>query len=546
MTFLLGKWLRARYRKATLWARSNRQARSTRPSRIMPRLEALEDRTVPSTLTVTNNLDTGVAGDGSLRGEIAAANSGDTINFDSSLAGQTITLTNGELAITQSLDIEGPGAGLLTVSGNNATRVFDVNAGATVTIAGMTIADGLANGSSIGHTSAGGGILNAGDLTLTGDVVSNNQAVGAAAQVVLGGNIGGGGGGGIANLGALTVSASVFTGNEAVGADGSIGTGAGSGSGGAILNFGTAHITDSCFSFNVAHGGSNDSGMRIATGAGGAINSNASLTVDGSTFSHNQAIGGDNSVGPLRPGLGVGGAILTGGPTGPLATLSVSNSSFDHNQAIGGNGNTGSGSLLTGPNDAFGGGVHVSGGIATVSGSTFEHNAAIAGAGAIGGLAEGGGMDTSNFFNPRIVDATVSDCTFGHNAAVGGAGATAGDAWGGGLADLLGASLTVSNTTVEDNQALGGTGGASGNGGNGLGGGIYEDASSTLTLMGDTIDKNHAIGGAAGLGGSDGQGTGGGLYIALGGVACADALTVIFGNHATASNDDVFGVLGVC
>jgi len=41
---------------------------------------------VPSTLTVTNNLDSGL---GSLRAEIAAAKSGDTISFATSLNTQT-------------------------------------------------------------------------------------------------------------------------------------------------------------------------------------------------------------------------------------------------------------------------------------------------------------------------------------------------------------------------------------------------------------------------------------------------------------------------
>src|SRR5713101_4521482 len=94
-----------------------------RPS-FVPRLEILEDRTVPSTLTVLNNLDSGA---GSLRNTIKDANSGDTIVFAPSLAGQTITLTSGELAFSKSLDIEGPGPGLLAISGNNASRVFDIS-----------------------------------------------------------------------------------------------------------------------------------------------------------------------------------------------------------------------------------------------------------------------------------------------------------------------------------------------------------------------------------------------------------------------------------
>ena len=63
-------------------------AASETPRRAVPlvpcRLELLEDRSVPSTLTVLNNSD---AGAGSLRATIAAAHSGDTIVFDSSLVG---------------------------------------------------------------------------------------------------------------------------------------------------------------------------------------------------------------------------------------------------------------------------------------------------------------------------------------------------------------------------------------------------------------------------------------------------------------------------
>src|SRR5439155_20250069 len=87
--------------------RGNRSKRPVgrRPS-FMPRLELLEARDVPSTLTVTHNHDSGA---GSLRAAIAGAHSGDTIVFDPGLNGQTIALTSDELAIRKSLDIEGPG-----------------------------------------------------------------------------------------------------------------------------------------------------------------------------------------------------------------------------------------------------------------------------------------------------------------------------------------------------------------------------------------------------------------------------------------------------
>src|SRR5205807_5654933 len=124
----------------------------------VPRLESLEDRTVPSTLTVTNNLDKGA---GSLRDTIKAASSGDTIVFASSLTRQTITLTSGELAFSKSVDIEGPGAGLLAVSGNNATRIFNLSQNqkaVAVTIAGLTLTQARISGG----TDGGGAILNVG------------------------------------------------------------------------------------------------------------------------------------------------------------------------------------------------------------------------------------------------------------------------------------------------------------------------------------------------------------------------------------------------
>src|SRR6266545_624912 len=68
--------------------------RSNRRPHFAPRLEALEDRTVPT--TVMNNLD---SGPGSLRAILAAASPGDTIDFAKPV--NKITLTSGELAINK-------------------------------------------------------------------------------------------------------------------------------------------------------------------------------------------------------------------------------------------------------------------------------------------------------------------------------------------------------------------------------------------------------------------------------------------------------------
>ena len=135
-------WWQAAARPFRSPRKARRPGESPRRVRILPRLEALEDRVTPSTLTVLNNAD---SGSGSLRAAIAAAHSGDTIVFAHSV--HDIKLTSGQLAVTKSLTIDGPGANQLTISGNDASRVFDVSNGASVTIDGVTIADGATVGS---------------------------------------------------------------------------------------------------------------------------------------------------------------------------------------------------------------------------------------------------------------------------------------------------------------------------------------------------------------------------------------------------------------
>lgn len=80
------------------------------------------------TFTVTNTTDSGVAGDGSLRGEVKAANENpgpDSVLFAPGLAG-TITFAGAGIGITDSVDIEGPGPAQITVTQTSAHRVFDI------------------------------------------------------------------------------------------------------------------------------------------------------------------------------------------------------------------------------------------------------------------------------------------------------------------------------------------------------------------------------------------------------------------------------------
>src|SRR5262245_30844029 len=167
-------------------ARAAGRRDGVRPRRAVLAVEALEDRTVPSTFTVLNLADSGV---GSLRQAVLDANANpgaDAIDFGDGLLG-TIPLSSGQLSITDSLAIDGPGADQLAVSGSHQSRIFSISSGATVAIAGLTITEGMAVGD-------GGGILNTGStLTLDRVVLSGNHAIATAGNA-------NGRGGAIANM----------------------------------------------------------------------------------------------------------------------------------------------------------------------------------------------------------------------------------------------------------------------------------------------------------------------------------------------------------
>jgi hypothetical protein len=523
-------------------------ARHRARHRFVPSLEILEDRTVPSTLTVLNNLDKGA---GSLRDAITKASSGDTIVFDPSLNGQTITLTSDQLTINTNLDIEGPGASLLAISGNGANRVFNIPKGNSVTIAGLTITQGLSNGAG-----GGGGVLVVGStLALTNDVFSDNQAAfDGHGAIAFGGALDNGNG---ANT---TVSGCTFLDNVANGQ----GSDSGSAFGGAIATGGssaTLTVQKSAFIDNESIGGNGVTASpehpSVGNAQAGAIESEgaASLTVTNCTFSGNMAIagnggsGGNDSSGTLLD-IALGGAIHE-----VQTTLVVSGSTFTKNEALGGSNATGGAATSGSVGVADGGALSTQVGTATITDSVFDSNLAQGGSGNSGGSAPlnlgwAAGGAIGNFFAGTSL--AVSNVTFSNNQAVGGAGngsgLLAGDGLGGGLANVGGATATLSACTFTGNQATGGARGSGANGGDGFGGGVYNDGLSMLTLLLSTITANQASGGAAGAGGSAGLGEGGGAYFATGGTVCLDAATVasILSNIASTSNNDVFGLYTNC
>lgn len=168
---------------------------------------------------VLNNADYGA---GSLRQAIADVGTGETITFDSALDGQTITLGGTNLQFNKSLTIDASAlTGGITISGNNASRVFLVYGG-TSTMNSLTLTGG--------NDSFRGGAINlssAATLTIINSTLSGNTASGVGGAInkegnlsltncTLSGNISGQAGGGIANLaGLLTLSHCTLSSNVA-------------------------------------------------------------------------------------------------------------------------------------------------------------------------------------------------------------------------------------------------------------------------------------------------------------------------------------------
>lgn len=263
---------------------------------------------------------TGDSGAGSLRQAIDDANNNpgaDIVVFDASSIG-TITLTSGDIDITDDVTITGLGAADSIISGNNASRIFYIYKDATsltVSISGLTMTEGSEN--------VGGAIANwYSDLTLTGVVLTSNSATGtsgrseggaiisygwtASLEIIdseISGNTSNDDGGGIAHIdaGDLTIINSVISGNQS----------AGSGGGVYAKRVGNIAISDSTLR-------SNSSSLY---GGGGHFSSTRDVSIDSTTFDQNLTNYG-------------GGALYSTNTT----SFTVTNSTVSGNQGIGGAG----------------------------------------------------------------------------------------------------------------------------------------------------------------------------------------------------------------
>jgi hypothetical protein len=537
-------------------------------------LEALETRTVPSVMSVLNEFD---HGPGSLRSIITNAKAGDTIVFTHTV--HTITLTTGSLIVNKQLDIEGPANAGLTISGNNASRIFDIRSGANVTLAHLVLTGGKA--------SQEGAINNAGNLTVAHGTITDNQSVGGPGggaifndtgasltldDLVLVNNTAVAGnkldvfGGGLLNQGSATITDSTFQGNQALGGAGA--TSFAGSQGGAIDNFGsatltvdnctfvsnqaisaagaffgvggaienngssTAHISNSGFIDNLATGGAG------STGKGGGLDNQGlgtNVAISNCNFIANQAIGGPGGDGKTTLSQGIGGGVMNA-----YGTMSISDSLFSGNLAQGGDHST-----PTTDNPLTGGGI--GGGIANLLGGTLSiingnlvNNTAQGGAtdAGPGGSGIGGGIENSFSFPPNNSASstlTVTNSVLINNQAIGGLGGPGtakvpgGLGAGGGIDNSFRSTATITGTTFISNQAIGSDGGDSATGGDGVGGGISNginvllgfSGASRLTFTGSSLVANRASGGRGGRNGNGGDGLGGGLAIFAGSSATA-------------------------
>jgi CSLREA domain-containing protein len=244
---------------------------------------------------------------GSLDGECPAGKGVDTIKLKSGEYKFTIGGTGednaqtGDLDILDDLTIEGKGAEKTFINANYIDRVFHVMNSVKANFIGITIQNGAPGDGN------GGGIENAGTITITNSTVSDNAATGSTFGV----------GGGIYCDGTIKITNSIITSNAAFG----LTTGA---YGGGISNLGLMKMTNSTVSSNSAV-----STDFYALGGGIYNNDKGTMKMTNIKVSYNTALSTNSST--------YGGGISNDGTiTMTNITVSANTASSTNSSAYGG------------------------------------------------------------------------------------------------------------------------------------------------------------------------------------------------------------------
>ena len=411
---------------------------------------------------------------------------------------------NGLPVITSDVIINGNGATITRGSTWWQFRIIEVASRGTLSLSEVTISGGHAAdgfwgyyhiGGTGGDGAKGGGILNAGTLTIVDATVADNRAGnggrGDKVTDVVGGSGGtggrGGDGGGIYNTGTLTVTNASVADNQAGaggpgGRGGTVwggtgGTGGSGGRGGGIENTASLAMTNINISGNSAGagGGGGNGAAGGPGGSGGGINTTASLTITNINVSGNSAgAGGGGGTGAAAGPGGSGGGINNA--AGLAITNTITNINVSGNSA--GDGGSSGGSALDPVGGGNGGGIENSGTLSIRDSNLSGNRAGSGGSGGNGG--NGGAIDNSGTFTSQYSNVSAN------NAGTGGSGGNGGN--GGGI-DNSG-TFTFLNARVANNGA--GNGGPADSRGRpgigGTGGGIYNTGTMVLTDI--TVTEN--------------------------------------------------------
>lgn len=399
------------------------------------------------TITVTKTADTadGVCdSDCSLREAVTAANSGDTIVFSPLFnQPQTITLANGQISINKSLTIAGPNAESLSVSGNNASRIFHISNNAVVALSGIKLKDGRVDTNDV----SGGAIyLIDSTLTLTSMTLTNNLArfisTNPSATFGNGGAI-------YSHNSTLSIINSTINNNTGSAVGGTI-----------FFRIGTINVTNSKINDN--------------SGSGVSASGNEVINIVNSTFNGNSSV----AVSGTNGRISVIDSIITNNGGGGIsngdsqAVLTIERSIISNNKS-------------TDFASAAGGGV-LNKGTATISNTTINNNR-VSGEG--GGIFNAGTMNifSSTISNNEALKAGggilngvgqlfLTNSTVSGNVADFGGGF--GSSPGGGIYNTFVGSVISTNSTIANNRSTG------------QGGGLRHDSSGTVTLRNTIIAGN--------------------------------------------------------